>query len=98
MKCEETVPKLQPTRGLRRGNYGRRLIGVGALFVTGIDRSGYVVIGGSVGDSGVGIKRACVQNRIDFRVRPTRLHAAINVVADNVLRRARRPGKIYGVL
>ena len=83
---------------LWRRNDSRCLIGVGALFVTRIDCSCYVVISLPVGDGGIGVDGAGVQHWIDFRIGPAGLDAAINVIPADVLRCARGPGEINGVL
>src|SRR5580693_6586513 len=94
----ENVPEFLSSEELWRWNHSRCLIRIAALYVARIDRSRDVVVGRSIGDGRIGVKRACVQDRIDFGIRSARLHATINVVTDDVRRGARGPGEIDAML
>ena len=96
--CGNRVGISPSSAKLWRRNHSLRLIGVSAFFVARIDRRGHIIIGCAVDYGGVRIKRAWVQDRIDFRVWSAGLGAAINVVADDALRLARGPGQIDRVL
>jgi len=63
------------------GYYGGRLVRVDALHDVGIERGHNVIIclpgrDGTIRESG-----ACVERRIEFRIRPARNRAAVHVVA-----------------